>query len=101
MQDKPKLADLMNKVAVKIPNKWYTVGIQLELEHGELASIASSGPIDPQFKFASVFTEWNKHSTPEYSWATIINVLKTPAINEQRLAEELFRKLSGQPYEFP
>ena len=65
------------------------MGIQLELTHGELASIASSGPIDPQFKFASVFTEWNKRNTPEYSWATIIDVLKTPAVNEQRLAEEV------------
>ena len=101
MQGEPKLADLMNEVAVKIPDKWYTVGIQLGLEHGELTSISSSGPSDPQFKFASVFTEWNKRSTREYSWATIIDVLKTPAVSEQRLADELLRKLSGQSYEFP
>ena len=97
MQGEPKLADLMNEVAVKIPDKWHPVGIQLGLAHSELTSITSS---DSQFKFASVFTEWNKRNTPEYSWATIIDVLKTPAVSEQRLAEKLFRKLSGQSHEF-
>ena len=95
LQSEPKLSDLLNEVACKIPNKWYAVGIQLELTHNDLCSWLAANPNGDTMKlFASVFAAWKDRGTGDYSWATIIEVLKTPSVCQPRLAEELSKKLN-------
>ena len=89
----PELADLLNEVAVIIPNEWYAVGIQLNLSDEELRSWRESYPHARTELFARIFTEWKRRSTTEYSWATIIKVLKTRLVNQFKLANDLETKL--------
>ena len=84
----------MNEVAARIPNKWYAVGIQLNLTDAELQALRVSNPHgDITEIFGRVFTIWQENKTREYSWATMIEVLKTPSVHQPRLAEDLARIL--------
>ena len=94
LQSEPELADLMNEVAAEIPGKWHDVGIQLKLSTSDLDCLRTLSLPTSQL-FSSVFTLWKKRTTDDYSWATIIKVLKTPAVDEIRLAEKLNTKLIG------
>ena len=87
----PELPDLMNEVAAKIPHKWYEVGIELGMECDQLRFLSVSNP--PGFQqFASVFTAWKNYMRKDYTWAVLIQTLKTPTVNENRLARELSAK---------
>ena len=57
----PKLADLMNEIAVKLPDKWQDIGRGLGLEEYELRQIQSEHGWQQstnQF-FSSVFEKWH------------------------------------------
>lgn len=96
IQAEPELADLLNEVAAVIPNQWYAVGIQLNLSDEDLRSWHDSNPYARKVQlFATIFTEWKKRSTMEYSWATIIKVLKTRSVDRFELADKLDSKLKG------
>ena len=84
----------MNEVAAKIPQKWHEVGIQLGMEYDQLQSLSVSNPPGSQ-QFASVFTAWKNCMRKDYTWAVLIEVLKTPAVNETRLARDLSKKLTA------
>ena len=82
------LADLMNEVAAVIPSKWRAVGIQLRLSPGTLDSIQSHKPQACQDSFREVFTNWMSGGDSQYTWPTIIDALKTPAVGEVELAQK-------------
>ena len=86
----PELRDLMNEVAAKIPSRWREVGIQLEISNAKLDCFTSS----PILNFSSVFETWKNDATSPYKWSTLIDALKTPSVNEMRLAEKLTNKLT-------
>ena len=94
LQSEPELSDLQNEIATKIPNMWYAVGIQLKLTHNDLCSWLAESPSDTKKLFGHVFTAWKERGTRDYSWATMIEVLKTPSVCQPRLAEELAKKLN-------
>ena len=86
------LKDLMNDVASKIPAKWRSVGIQLGLSSATLDSIQRENAIKPQAcldSFEQVFSTWEKRGPNPYTWEVIIGVLRTPAVGEVALADEL------------
>ena len=57
IHSEPRLSDLINKVATKIPHKWHEVGIQLNLKHEELHFLRASLPPGAGSQlFASIFT---------------------------------------------
>ena len=92
------LADLMNEVAAVIPSKWRAVGIQLHLSSGTLDSIQSHNANKPQaclMSFEDVFTNWKSGGDSQYTWPTIIDALKTPAVGEAQLAEKLNAKFNN------
>ena len=93
VQSAPELPDLMNEVAAKIPQKWHEVGIQLGMEHDQLIFLSQSTPPGSR-QFASLFTAWKNCMKKEYTWAVLIQALKTPAVNEPKLARELSTKLT-------
>ena len=53
----PKLIDLINKIAVKLPDKWKEIGLGLGLEEHELAQIKQQEQTINNI-FSSVFTKW-------------------------------------------
>lgn len=92
VEDEPVLLELMNEVAARIPSKWRDVGIQLHLNPDHLDGIAVSVSSSHD-RFCSVFTLWKKQLLPPYKWSTVLQALKSPSVNESRLAEELKNKL--------
>ena len=93
LDSQPELSDLMNEVAAEIPSKWRDVGLQLGLE-----GIATISPGDTNHCYSNVFTWWkNQNSTAHpYTWSTIVQALQTPAVGEERLADKIKIKLTGQ-----
>ena len=95
LEDKPELRDLMNEVAAKIPDKWRQFGIELQLTTNELDGFAVASPGNTLQCFSSVFTLWQKRMSREpYSWLTVVESLKAPAVGEHKLALELSDKLT-------
>ena len=82
----------MNYVASKIPSKWRSVGIQLGLPVSTLDSIQRENAGKPHAcldSFEQVFTTWEKQGRSSYTWNTMIDALRKPAVGEGALANEL------------
>ena len=96
LESQPELADLMNEVAAEIPGKWRDVGLQLGMDHGVLEGIATISPGDINHCYSNVFTRWKnqKSQTYPYTWSTIVQVLKTRAVGEDRLADKIKNELT-------
>ena len=90
LDSEPKLPDLMNMVAAKIPARWKEVGLLLEIQPGELDAISGN-------HFAEVFTMWKRQDRCDYTWSKLLQVLEAPAMGEIRLAHEIRKKLTEQP----
>ena len=91
-------ADLMNEVAAEILGKWRDIGLQLGLEHGILDGIATASSGDTNNCYSNVFTHWKSHNlaTHPYTWSTVLQVLKSRAVGERRLADRV-KDLIGHP----
>ena len=80
-------------VASKIAAKWRSVGIQLRLSPTTLDSIQSNNAGKPQAcyldPFEQVFNTWKNQGPSPYTWNVFIAVLRTPAVGEIALADEL------------
>lgn len=89
----PTKRELLDDVAAVIPAKWYGFGEQLDIKTGILKGFELENRGDCSKCFSDVFDKWmsSKTRTP-ISWATVINVLKSPSIDEQRLAEDIIKK---------
>ena len=93
MESEPELSDLMDQIAVHIPDKWRDIGIALGLTTIECFSAATMG--DPSRCFSSVFTIWKSRMTREpYGWGTVVQALRAPSVGELRLAEQLEKRLT-------
>ena len=53
----PQLVDLINEIAVKLPDKWKEIGLGLGLEEYELKKIKLEEQ-NINSIFSSVFTQW-------------------------------------------
>ena len=95
LRNEPELRHFQNLVACKIPGKWQDVGVQLGLEEGELRAIAKSAGGDWMRCFTSVFTAWRNRRTWDFSWETVVSVLRSTALGEIRLADEVSSSLGS------
>ena len=95
LQREPTIRELSNKL-VSACNKWYQIGIQLEIENHCLKSISRQKD-DDDLCLISVFELWNEQHPSTYTWATIIDVLKHPAVGMERLAREVEEWVISQP----
>ena len=92
----------MNEVAAVIPSKWRAVGVQLGLSGGILDFIQNkhAGKVKADLdSFEEVFITWMEQATTgatcsPYTWPTMIDALKTPAVGEVALAESLEQKFT-------
>ena len=100
LDSQPKLSDLMNEVAAKIPSKWRDVGLQLGLDQGVLEGIASISPGDTNLYYINVFTRWKNQSstTHPHTWSTLVQALESPAVGERRLADKIKSELCSHPF---
>ena len=92
----PNLDDLMNDVAAVIPAKWRLVGVQLKLPNGTLDEIQAQNAGRPDqciLSFEQVFAKWRSLGTSPYMWETMFNALRSPAVGEVTLVNELNTKM--------
>ena len=82
----PSTADLMVHVALKVPTKWYQVGILLRIETATLSTFKAPND-DPIQLSIMVFDQWKKEQKVPFIWETIINTLET--LGEKKTATEL------------
>jgi len=87
----------MNEVAAKIPGKWRDVGLQLGVDHDVLEGIATNSQGDTNHCHSKVFTRWKNQNSAmhPYTWSTIVQALKAPAVGEERLADKISVMLIG------
>ena len=91
VSSEPRMSDLANRVAAKIPEKWKQVAIQLEMSMSEIKTIQKDE--DYAFdQFMAVFDRWKRSSCSPYAWKTLVTALKSTSVNEIKLAEELQRE---------
>ena len=88
LQEAPELKDLMCRVAPKTKNSWFQVGIQLDIDMETLLSYEAQSR-DPMRCYAQLFDSWKKSNKPAYTWATIIGVLESDAVNEVAVADSV------------
>jgi hypothetical protein len=91
VSSEPRMSDLANRVAAKIPEKWKQVAIQLELSMSEIKTIRQDED-DAFDRFMAVFDRWQRSSCSPYAWKTLVTALKSTSVNEIKLAEELQRE---------
>lgn len=84
----PIIRDLANRVAAVIPGKWMQVAIQLEIEMGAIDAVGRDKH-DCFQQFMAILDVWKRSSSPPFTWNTLVNVLKSPSVNEKVLAKEL------------
>ena len=73
--------ELLNLLS-NISDKWYELGVCLEVKSGELGSLQSS-PKSNMFKLTTVLQKWKDRTSPPFTWATIMDVVSGPVINNR------------------
>ena len=99
LDSEPELLDLMNEVAAEIPGKWRDIGLQLGLDQRVLDGITTVSSGDTNHCYSNVFTHWKNHNltTYSYTWSALLQVLKSRAVGEMRLADRIKKELIGHP----
>ena len=82
--------DLLNTLLPKSA-RWNLIGIQLGLSQDEL-DIIRANSIDVRECLERVLQKWF-NSSPNPTWKDVITALKTPALDELKLAQEIEEKL--------
>ena len=77
----------MEKVAARLPpKKWADLGTMLGLTALEIERIEVLPNATPNRCYREVFNVWEKNTPKPYSWATIVEALKSVLVNEPGLA---------------
>ena len=82
----PTMRELLYKVACRAMDKWYMLAVELYIEEHQLNTIKYPEPVRC---YTEVFRLWKNRAEPPFTWATIINALKSPIVGEKRLAMEI------------
>ena len=86
----------MNHVGSVIPTKWRSFGRQLKLTEGVLESIYIDELGKTQNCFSAVFIAWSRRLPSPYTWETVVKVLRSPELNEMRIANSIEKWLEEQ-----
>ena len=82
----------MNDVAAKAPDQWKFFGTMLDIDAAVLYSFEGRHNAEPRACYLDVFTQWKAITTPPYTWATVVEILKSEAIGKHDLAAQIKRK---------
>lgn len=90
----PDLQELGEKVTPLVHHKWHHIGIQMGLSTATLRAIEGSYSTDVQRRLNEVFIEWISGSEQNPTWLTLIEILRSNSIGEQKLANDLERSFN-------
>ena len=73
-------------MASRARDKWQLVGLQLNIRQDQLNAFQHQDPI---ICYSEVFDLWKRKGDPPITWTTIIDVLRAPSVQEDKLAGEI------------
>ena len=85
---KPKLAELMERVCPEAGVRWHAIGLQLGIPNGTLQMIDNDGRGRVRDCCRMMFDEWLSVNT-NATWRQLINVLCSAAVGKNVLAMQL------------
>ena len=88
----PTMVDLLERVASNAGDKWYMMGLLLSVKQDQLKTITHQNPV---LCYSEVFSLWEKKADPPFTWATIVDALKSPVVGEMKLALDIEGWLKG------
>lgn len=89
----PSQFQFAEMVIAKISSKWRRFGFLLEITSNELDTIqAGHAGVSPSDCFIDVFSLWQQTERRPFQWHTVVNILNTNSISEQRLAQVITDK---------
>ena len=88
----PTMRDLLERVATKAMDKWDMVGLVLNIDQHQLNTITHQNPVRC---YSVMFYLWEKKADPPFTWATIVDALRSPIVGETKLASDIERWLNG------
>ena len=86
LENAPEKSDLLSLMS-GIHNRWYTIGICLEIENGELDSLYNYQYDD--VKLSKVLQLWMERMTKPVTWNTILEVIGSPPIQNKSVVMEI------------
>ena len=94
LQSAPSISELNDFVGAKMPSKWELFGVQVGLEKCYLDCLCDEYH-DSETRFIRIFNEWKDMKTSDFTWGTVIKVLKSNTISEYSLAERVLKYLEN------
>ena len=90
----PELLEFLSQVASKARDKWEMMGLVLNIMPDQL-NVISKKHHNPMLCYSEVFTTWkNKEKPAKFTWTTIIEALKSPVVEENKLAGDIVQWLT-------
>ena len=91
------IKNLTNELAT-VAHKWFNIGIQLRIDYHVLKGFEQQHKDDPSRCLSEMLHCWlNGNEKSCVKWETIIEVLRSPSINEIGLAEKIFEDNLSTP----
>ena len=87
----PTEENFFKMVIKEIPAEWETFGVLVKISSGTLQEISHNNSNQARKCFRAVYSAWRNGQTQEFTWRTVLNVLKD--MGQIRLKEEIERKL--------
>ena len=78
----------MNELCV-VKDKWFDLGVQLNMQPHDLKSIQIQYHNDPSRCLLEMLSKWLSITFPPPTWQTVVDSLSSPAINNKKLAERI------------
>ena len=90
----PKTCDLLTQLASKARDKWERIGLALGIKQNQLNAISEKRK-DIILCYSEVFTAWENMVDPaDFTWATIVEALESPIVEENKLARDIVQWLT-------
>ena len=89
LQSPPKTIDFLEQVAVKVSANWRMLGIKLGIETNKLDEITKQNNDRGVHCLERVMVLWKHKADPPYTWATVIDALKSSIVEEKSVAEDV------------
>ena len=87
LEKAPEKSDLLMLMS-GIHNRWYTIGVCLRIENGDLDSLNSSNQND-DVKLSKVLQLWIERMTKPVTWNTILEVIGSPPIQNTSVVRKI------------
>ena len=77
---------------IDVSNKWYNIGLQLNLQPGDLDNIKLTEHVDVRSCLCEMLKSWLKRVHPSPTWQLLVKALSSRSVSEADLAKRMKEK---------